>query len=135
MSQVFATRITGAAFAPDGRRALLLSHDDGSIWTWDLSSKKTASIPGHAGGVDGAVFTADGKHVLTWGDDWQARVWDAASGRTTATLIHVGTVRGAAFADGDRRVVSWGGDGMAAIWDASSGRELGQREEALISGA
>ena len=34
----------------------------------------------HEGGVWGAVYSPDGKRILSWSDDETLRLWDAATG-------------------------------------------------------
>ena len=54
-----------------------------------------------------AVFSPDGRRVVTASDDDTARVWDAATGRPVgAPLQHKGAVRFAAFSPDGRRVVT-----------------------------
>ena len=45
-----------------------------------------AHLKGHTYSVRSAVFSADGKLVVTASDDGTARIWDAASGRHLHTL-------------------------------------------------
>ena len=77
-----------------------------------------------------AVFSADGKRVLT-ADDQGARMWDAASGQLLLTVNHRGgAVRQAVFSSDGSRIVT-AGSGIR-IWGAATGepvRELSAGEE------
>ncbi|HEX3475966.1 MAG TPA: serine/threonine-protein kinase [Kofleriaceae bacterium] len=77
-----------------------------------------------------AVFSADGKRVLT-ADDQGARMWDAASGQLLLTVNHRGgAVRQAVFSSDGSRIVTAGSGVM--IWDAATGepvRELSAGEK------
>jgi len=75
-----------------------------------------------AGRMWSAVFSADGKRVLT-ADDQGARMWDAASRQLLLTVNHVGgTVRQAMFSSDGARIVT-AGSGVW-IWDAATGEPV-----------
>jgi WD40 repeat protein len=59
-------------------------------------------LSGHTGDVVTALFSADGKRVVTASKDSTARVWDAQNGAEIAQLSgHTGWVYSASFsADG-----------------------------------
>jgi WD40 repeat protein len=46
-----------------------------------VTGKETLELEGHEGTVNSAVFSPDGKRIVTASDDGTARIWDAASGR------------------------------------------------------
>ena len=80
---------------------------------------------GHEGLVEGAVFSADGKRVLTWSSYGGARLWDSASGQPlTPRLKHEASVRGAQLSRDESRVLTWSMDGSARLWDSASGQPL-----------
>jgi WD40 repeat protein len=56
----------------------------------------------HQRRVWGAVFSADGKRILTWSEDGAARLWHSRSGKAlTEPLTHNASVRGATFGKGN----------------------------------
>jgi hypothetical protein len=75
---------------------------------------------GHAESVSGALFSADGKRILTWGNDG-VRVWDAATGEAVTTLLkQEGGISGAEFsADGKRILTLSSLDDTAWLMDIS----------------
>jgi len=74
------------------------------------------------GRMRSAVFSADGKRVLT-ADDQGARMWDAASSQVLLSVNHgSGTVREAVFSSDGSRIVT-AGSGVR-IWDASTGEPV-----------
>ncbi len=70
-----------------------------------------------------AVFSADGKRVLT-ADDQTARMWDAGSGQVLLTMNHSGgdTLRQAVFSVDGARIIT-AGSGVR-IWDAATGEPV-----------
>jgi len=84
-------------------------------------------LKGHAGWVRTAVFSPDGKRVVTASDDSTARIWDADSGKQIALLKgHTNPVLSASFSADGKHVVTASGDRTARIWDADSGNEIAQ---------
>ncbi len=83
------------------------------------------ALRGHTNFVISAVFSPDGKQIVTASYDNTARVWDAASGRGLVVLRgHMDRVFGAAFSPDSKRIVTASWDRTARVWDAASGREL-----------
>jgi WD40 repeat protein/serine/threonine protein kinase len=75
--------------------------------------------------VEHAVFSPDGRRIVTAGKDHTARVWDAATGEeVTPRLRHGHIVLKASFSPDSRRVVTAGQDGTARVWDASNGKAV-----------
>ena len=76
--------------------------------------------------LDGtAVFSRNGRLVVTASGDFDARVWEAASGKQVAVLHgHRAEVLSAAFDPDGRRVVTASADGTARVWETVSGRQL-----------
>jgi ribosome assembly protein SQT1 len=65
---------------------------DGTGWLWNAQTKQTLNVfTGHAGPITDALFTPDGKRIVTVSDDLTLRVWDP---KTAACLL---TVQGYGF--------------------------------------
>ncbi len=75
--------------------------------------------------VTQALFSPDGRRVLSLCRDGKARLWDAGSGQLIGTpLAHGGEVTRAQFSRDGRRVLTAGADFMARVWDASNAQPI-----------
>lgn len=70
-------RVRGLALSPDGRRAAAgVGRDDARVVVWDVDTgEQVAAFSGHRGQVRAAAFSADGRWLVTGGDDYSARRW------------------------------------------------------------
>ena len=88
-------------------------------------SRLRAVLRGHTDRVNSAVFSPDGKFVVTVSWDGTARVWEANTGQSVAELRgHTNNVRSAAFSPDGKFVVTASDDDTARVWEASTGRSL-----------
>jgi WD40 repeat protein/serine/threonine protein kinase len=78
----------------------------------------------HAGVVQHAAFSPDGRLVVTACADGTARLWEVDTGRLRATLQHEKKVGYAAFSPDGARVVTASADHTARLWDAATGQRL-----------
>jgi WD40 repeat protein len=146
-------RVYHARFLPDGKRLLTSSRDD-TVRIWDIASgRELLRIPLapareadiKAGrlkedsrardGVWDAIFTLDGKRIISGGLDGSLRVWDANDGRllVTLALFDRGIERIAISPTGD--LVAAGDDsGVIRLWESRTYAErlTSQGEKALV---
>jgi WD40 repeat protein len=79
-------------------------------------------LRGHEGPVESAVFSPDGRRILTASWDRTARLWDAGTGAPVQVLRgHKGAVQSAVFSPDGRRILTASWDRTAWLWDAETG--------------
>ena len=72
-----------------------------------------------------AVFSPDGRYVVTGSEDKTVRRWDAATGAQLRQFVgHTGPVIQVAVSPDGRFLLSASADQTARLWDAASGEEL-----------
>jgi WD40 repeat protein len=84
-----------------------------------VSARVRHVLPGGGGETTRAMFSPDGRTVLTVAD--RARLFDVPSGRLIRALPDPSRVTSAAFAPDGATVVTAGADGRARIWRSQGG--------------
>jgi WD40 repeat protein len=112
------------SFSPDGTQALIAT--ERTVLLVDVGSGKVKQqLIGHTGWVTHAVFSHDGKLVLSGSDDGTARLWDLTSGKEKQVFRgHVGYVKGVALSAEGRQALSGGTDATVRLWEVATGKEL-----------
>src|SRR5262249_21882052 len=114
------------AFSPDGRRFLTLSDD--SLRVWDADGRRQVIEPIHhpgKGQFRHALFSPDGRRLVTTSTDTTVRVWDAGTGRPLGQPLHHRALpeQGVAFSpDGALLATADDGDYGVRLWDAAAGQ-------------
>jgi WD40 repeat protein len=122
---------SSAYFSPDGKKILTAPHTDiiqtnvgllirvssnKTVKLWNLSGKCLATLKGHSSGVSCAVFSPDGRSILTASEDKTAKLWDL-SGKCLTTLSgHSGPVYSAVFSPDGRSILTASRDKTAKLW-------------------
>ena len=83
------------------------------------------NLKGHTSSVRSAVFSPDGKKIVSASYDETIKIWDAESGKCLKTLEgDMYFVHSAAFSPDGKKIVSASSDETIKIWDAKSGKCL-----------
>jgi WD40 repeat protein len=101
-------------FSPDGTKLLAVGRDGLGLLDI-LTGKQLVAFRGHSGAVHSALFSPDGRFVITASDDLTARVWDASTGEELLLLRHKSPVQFAAMTPDGRRVAT--ASDTVRIWD------------------
>lgn len=111
-------------FSPDGRVALVASHDRTVLW--DMTLWQQIGDPlSPAGGCSSAAFRADGSSVLVVGVDRTATVYDTATGTRRTSWVFPTAVWSVAFHPGGRLLAAAGPGASVRLWDAVEGEPMG----------
>jgi len=95
-----------------------------------LDSLRLVLPIGHTDGINSAVFSSDGKVILTAGDNWTARINDVLSGKELMVFRgHTAKVKHALFSPDSKLVLTlsedeFGVDNSVRIWEARTGKPL-----------
>jgi WD40 repeat protein len=111
-----------AAFRPDGKVLLTVSHEN-HVRLWDVSAgKQLALTDGPGWNIAGTTFTPDGRHVLSVSAN-VVYAHDAATGRELwRAADHTDTVVQVAVTPDGRTVVTSSNDGRIAFREAATGK-------------
>lgn len=121
-----------AVFSPDSQRVLVTNaFTGGSTNSYNtFSGSFCAGLQGYIpGGLRSVTYSADGRLVLTGGNDHQARLWNAADGKPVRSFEgHAGPVPAVALSSNGQYALTGSSDGSARVWDAGSGAALRRLE-------
>ena len=114
--------ITQAVFSPDGSR-WRRPPTTARCASGQIASPAAATVlKGHEGAVLAVAFDAEGRRIVSGGEDNVARVWDL-DGKELARLAgHQDGVTAVAFSPDGARVATGSLDTTVRLWDAASGR-------------
>jgi WD40 repeat protein len=84
---------------------------------WDWQRQASVVLSGHTDAVNDAVFSPDGRYVVTASRDHTAWVWDWQHRIGTVLAGHTESVNSAAFSTDGHYVVTASSDQTARVWD------------------
>jgi RNA polymerase sigma factor (sigma-70 family) len=113
------------AFGPDGKEVLAVVQGNAITWQVETGKQRHTFAPPAPDTVKAAVWSYDGKWVLTGGGEpptakgrsGSLRIWDAATGQALCDPVaHPDNVLCLAAASDGRTVISGASDGKARLW-------------------
>lgn len=115
-------QVEDAEFSPDGRNVVLAEYY-GNPEVHDIQTGALLSLPfGPKHGLRSAVYSPDGRYILTASESHLAILWDATSFLQLLQFPHPDRVYTARFNPDGLRIVTACRDGVARIWDVRTGR-------------
>jgi WD40 repeat protein len=106
----------------------VVASQDDTTRIWDAETgKELHQFLRHSRGSDVAIFSPDGKKIITVGSpsgDYTIRIWDVESGKEVQTLTGYSPFPSVAFSPDGTKVVVASGNKNAQIWNAETGRML-----------
>ncbi|MCB0183554.1 MAG: WD40 repeat domain-containing protein, partial [Caldilineaceae bacterium] len=122
--------MNSATLSPDGSQLLTTgsdrsparcSQDCAQAKLWDTADGTLLHTLVHPTVLYDAVFSADGRLVMTVGLDQAVRLWSAPSGQLLRTIeVHTGAVWAAAFSPDGTHLLTGGDDQTALLLDLAS---------------
>jgi len=106
------------AISPDGKTAAASGTD--ALFIWDTKSRVPVARGNIRGRVTSLAFSADGKMIVSGGEDGAIHLLDAISGQAIGVPIQgsKGSVTSVAFSPDGKRVVSGNSEGIVRMWNA-----------------
>jgi WD40 repeat protein/serine/threonine protein kinase/tetratricopeptide (TPR) repeat protein len=97
-----------------------------NLAAWQPHHPRLKAVLSHPSPVAAAVFSPDGKMIVTGSDDRTAQLWDAATARPAGPpLRHEGEVISVAFSPDGQAILTGSHDRTARLWDVATGRQIG----------
>ncbi len=106
-------------FSPDGK--YILDCENNEVKLWDVEANAVIHVLKHPDYAYSAVFSPNGKIILTICRDEKARLWSFETGKEIYTLDHPDFVRNAKFFPDGLRVLTACSDLTAKVWDVETG--------------
>lgn len=110
-----------ARFSPDGEWLVTAGWGTNAIVWRVADGAQLGTFTGHTGKVHAAVFSADGREVISVGHNDVIRVWDATSLEERYSYEHDACPGALDLSPDGRWVASGGRDGMVKLWDVKRG--------------
>ena len=120
--------VDSVTFSPDGNRIVSISNSlfGHTVQIWDAyTGQGLKELKGHTKVINSAVFSPNGKYIVSASDDGTVRIWDSRTGEQIGDVLkgHTAKVEYATFSPNGRQIVSASEDKTIRIWDAHPGVE------------
>ncbi len=115
------------SFSPDGKRFVSCGswpEGDKTLRVWEVATGREVLKIDHPDQSAMAVFSPDGKFLLSACNDQAAYLWDASTGNQVRSYKgHTRAVIGVAFSPDGSQILTSGEDKVAIMWETQSGRQ------------
>ena len=109
-------------FNIDETLILTIYRDFIAIWNIETPDEEPVVLEGHNRNVNSAVFSPNGKYILSSADDGTAKLWDVNNSENIVTFEgHSQALLAAVFSPDGETVLTSSKDSTARLWDTSSG--------------
>jgi WD40 repeat protein len=119
--------VMALAFSPDGSKLASVqawAKDSCAIRLWDVATGEPGRTVGDGwAGLYSVAWMADGRTLVTAGQDNQVNFWDVDAGRT-ATIDKVCTQHAWMSIKSGGKLIATGGSGPTRLWDADTRQEV-----------
>ena len=107
-----------AAFSKDDAwLAVALADNSIQLTEMKKGAAGTKKLAGHAAGVTGVQFSADGKRLFSCSADKTIRVWEVADGKLFARIETPSPLNGLTLSQDGKRIITAGADKVVRVWD------------------
>jgi WD40 repeat protein len=127
MVHCFPSGVVGAlAFSPNNGTLIVAAPYRRVVQCWDINrGALIRTLEGHKQHINSAIFSPDGKRILSCGDDGLIIVWDAESGKKLTQLSESRESISSLAISPDGRVLATGGkEGTITIWNLKTSKQL-----------
>jgi WD40 repeat protein len=109
--------VLGVTFSPDSK--YLFTCGDSDVYMWDIATSKKAKTFGGKGSylINSMALSADGRRLLTGGEDKILRLWDVSTGKEIVSYPgHTSAILSVCLSADGRRALSGQQDGTIRYW-------------------
>jgi WD40 repeat protein/tRNA A-37 threonylcarbamoyl transferase component Bud32 len=98
-------------------------------WEWNrlnyIHDESLMTLRGHEGQVNCAIFSPNGRRIITCGDDKTIKLWDLTTGQQLMTFRgHSSSIYALAVSPDGKHIASGSNEGIIKLWDVETGAEV-----------
>jgi WD40 repeat protein len=122
----YAGSFQSAALSPDGQLIVTTSDQAKTALVWDVATGDILrTLEAHRKPLNKAIFSPDGRTIVTISQDKTAITWDASTGRRRNSITgHEGSINQVVFSPNSELLLTASEDKNARLWSARTGRTL-----------